>query len=325
MGGAMRTIMIVLICVFLFIGSAVISAQTSVGKYTKEVLITAPWGSEPGKVGVIEHVPGMYVFGPMSFTMDGNNNIYLLDSGNYRILVYNQTGDLTNYITIPKESYGPSSIAYDKTNNELYINLMNHLLVFDAAGKLSKTIQCKENKSWEIVIDNGMIFSGPGVMVIEEAKKLGMVGVNGEAVYSLESHRDENLQQKNPKNKYTQATYNRDINTTGGESFSVVKKGNLTKVYDMGVIPEQYVVLFMRDTIKKESIYLAFPAIEKERPRMILKFNYDGDLVGLITDTDLLNLNGYRGGESLLITDEGIVYAATLDTEGLKIIKWTME
>jgi hypothetical protein len=325
MKSAMRTITIVIISLFLSTGYAFISAQTSIGKYTKEVLITAPWGSEPGEVGVIEHVPGMYLFGPMTFTLDDRNNIYLLDSGNYRMLVYNQTGDLTNYFSIPKESYGPSSIAYDKTNKELYINLMDHLLVFDAAGKHSKTIQCKENKAWDIVIDNGMIFSGTGVMIIEEAKIIGIVSVNGEAVYSLESHRDENLVQKNPKNKYPQATNIRDINSTDSERFSVVKKGNLMKAFDMGVIPDQYIVVYQRGTINKESIYWAFSAPEKERPEMILKFNYDGDLVGLISDSDLHNLNGYRGGESMYITDEGVVYATTLDTEGLKIIKWTMQ
>lgn len=70
-------------------GNAPASKQQT-NQYRRVEFINAPWGSSKGEVGLL-HGPA-HDYGPQSFYIDAKSNLYLLDSVNQRILVYDQQG-----------------------------------------------------------------------------------------------------------------------------------------------------------------------------------------------------------------------------------------
>jgi hypothetical protein len=302
--------------ILLLIALKVISApldsfSQSAEQYTKTVVVSIPWGSEPGEVSIIKGADEI-TRGPSSFTIDKNNNIYILDGGNSRVQVFDQKGNLINYFKLPDAHYVGNGIAFDNQRNELYINLFDHLIVYNLDGKLIRTIQCKENISWEITIDNSIIYTTSSVMMLNEAEKLGVAGINGEDVYTVPVHKKETPM---PRNKYTQAIYNRDISSN---RYTISKNGN-NKVIDMNMVPSGSFVGFFRDTVKKEAIFVVKAM---EGPEMVLKFDENQKLTGLIVDDDIHNFI-YNISNWIQITDDGTVYTESLYETGLKIIKWT--
>jgi hypothetical protein len=306
----MKTIVLLLIPLMVLLTPPGSFSQ-SIEQYTKTVVVSIPWGSEPGKVGFMEKVFGPIPGGPSSFTVDENNNIYILDAGNSRVQVFDQTGNLIKYFKIPDAYYNRSSIAFDDKNNELYINLFDHLNVYNLDGKLIRTIQCKDNKSWEITIDNGIVYTASFMMMLNEAEKLGAVGINGEDVYTVPVQKNETQM---PRNKYTQASYT----STGGAILTISKNDKKT-VLDWNMVPSGGTIIFMRDTVNKEAIYLTG---RQGGPEVLIKFDENQKLIGLIVDDDINNYI-YYVANWIQVTDDGTVYTESLNETGLKITKWT--
>ena len=91
-------------------------------KYVTKDTFEAEWGNKPGEVGV--DTLGCPAMGPVSFTVDKFDNLYILDGINHKIEIYNKTGQHTSSVDWGqakgekgnlegKNFFGPSDIASD--------------------------------------------------------------------------------------------------------------------------------------------------------------------------------------------------------------------
>ncbi|MFC1565041.1 NHL repeat-containing protein, partial [candidate division KSB1 bacterium] len=147
----------------IFLSMLVISCSSGEDTYTTEIIngvnhvhnIAPLWGEEQGlslefvqNIGELESEDDNYLFyQPRDLEVDNEENIYILDRGNYRIQKFDRDG---NYIsTIGSKGEGPgeflncSSIQIDRTNNLLYVGDSSNgrINVFLLNGKYLREIK----------------------------------------------------------------------------------------------------------------------------------------------------------------------------------------
>ena len=83
---------------------------------TGDLLVTLPWGSEDGEVGLVQPVEGL-VRGPDALAVAPDGRIVVLDSVNCRLVLLNSTGAVTGTVAIPLAE--PRFLAV--TNERMYV------------------------------------------------------------------------------------------------------------------------------------------------------------------------------------------------------------
>ena len=122
--------MIVIGSILLNISSAY-SQQHSPAQFRPSEVFNIGWGTDSGEVGLLK-VPGEN-YGPQSFAVDeGNGNIYVLDSTNSRVLVFDSGGDIISDMPINEKA---DDLCLDDTGH-IYVLYKNEMKVieYDAIG-----------------------------------------------------------------------------------------------------------------------------------------------------------------------------------------------
>jgi hypothetical protein len=313
--------MYVICCLVLWVFNGAAVCQPTVGGFTKEVVVSIPWGSEPGNIGLIERAQSSIPGGPTSLTVDDKNNIYLLDGGNKRVIIFNQSGEMVNYFQL-KDVFSPSTIAFDNATDNIYISLFDRFAVYNTSGKLIKTIQTPENKTWSFFIENNIIYSGFSTIKLDEATKTGASGSGGEDVYTATIQRIK-IARRFKQFINTSYTVSRSANKF---SFTMTNDAGDKKTIDLSsMLPPGYSTDIYKETKNKELIFLAWSSLVKNEKEIILKFNEKLELISLIEDAEIRDHYGYYIPEQMYITDLGTIYTLSVNSKGAKIIRWTMK
>ena len=101
--------------------------------YTARTLVHVPWGPgdwQAGRKDADESAPE----GPMSFTVSGQGDIYLLDQVNMRILTFNALGAPAGQVPVHSDTYQDIEVGADGTIVLLDRLAGRCLTVMDAAG-----------------------------------------------------------------------------------------------------------------------------------------------------------------------------------------------
>lgn len=149
-----------------------------VGGFTKEVIVTIPWGTEPGEVGKIPTIRGRTPGGPASFDVDSQNTIYLLDAGNKRVLVYAGTGELMTHIQLDTGYfYGSSVIKYCEENDAVYIhNFIKKIFsVYAIHGDFLQRIRYNGDIGPDFKVENGKIIGVLGILPLKTTSRLNNI------------------------------------------------------------------------------------------------------------------------------------------------------
>ncbi|PJA88105.1 MAG: hypothetical protein CO140_00720, partial [Candidatus Moranbacteria bacterium CG_4_9_14_3_um_filter_40_7] len=92
-----------LILVFSLFNSRSLNAEVLPKQFASSEVFQIEWGNGNGQVGLLK-VPGRN-YGPQSFAVDeGNGKIYILDSTNQRILIYDLSGNILTFIPISERA-----------------------------------------------------------------------------------------------------------------------------------------------------------------------------------------------------------------------------
>jgi hypothetical protein len=314
--------MYVICCLVLWVFNGAAVCQPTVGGFTKEVVVTIPWGSEPGEIGLIERALSSIPGGPSSLTVDDKNNIYLLDGGNKRVIIFNQSGEMVNYFQLIDEFFAFSSIVYDDMSKKIYISLLKKFIVYDTNGKLIQTIQTPDNQTWSFFIENNIIYSGFGTIKLDEATKTGASGSGGEDVYTATVQRSKIARRFKQfiNNSYTVSRSANRINFTMSNDAGDKKTIDLSSI-----LPSGYSTDIYKETKNKELIFFAWSSRVKNEKEIMLKFNEKLELISLIEDAEIRDTYGYHIPEQMYITDLGTIYTLSVNSKGAKIIRWTMK
>ncbi len=130
-------------------------------KYESKPLI------ELDKVNVIGELSGenekMQFFEPRTILMDSEDNIYVIDTGNHRIVKLNSTGDFL--LEFGQKGQGPGEFEYmmsasmDSKEN-IYVGEFTRTQIFDTAGNYLRSMRLKHTRSFEFTNDDKIIATG---------------------------------------------------------------------------------------------------------------------------------------------------------------------
>jgi len=114
---------------------------------------------------------------PSDVSVDENGNIYIVDSGNHRVAVFDDTGDFISNISKKGQKQGEltNPVGIDIDENNIYIaDKDNHRIqIFDKDGKVKKNITLKQGDKLIRPVD---------VAVNEKLKLLYITGNNNHKV-----------------------------------------------------------------------------------------------------------------------------------------------
>jgi len=98
-------IAVVLLLIFLFDFSTHFT-KVSVGKAESPNYLLLKWGNGENEVGLKGPYEGYWYFGPSTFDVDKQGNVYIVDQLNRRIIEVNQNGEVLKSINIDKLLFG---------------------------------------------------------------------------------------------------------------------------------------------------------------------------------------------------------------------------
>jgi hypothetical protein len=110
-------------------------------EYVSKEIIAADWGKELGKIGI--YTSEKEILGPVAMDVDREGNIYIFDSVNWRVVIYNNKGSYTSTVNLEedkiREPYrgGRGKIKVDSEGN-MYIRSWPLLRKYNSKGKLVK-------------------------------------------------------------------------------------------------------------------------------------------------------------------------------------------
>lgn len=124
--------------------------------YRSHEVLSAPWGTEPGRFGILEQAEGV---GPQSLSVDEQGNIYILDLVNRRVSIFTPQGDFLRQTAC-------GILAHDlclDEKGELYLLAPYHGLVerYDPQGNLLSRWPISQ----DIWLIDGMRVAGDEVIV----------------------------------------------------------------------------------------------------------------------------------------------------------------
>ena len=298
--------------------------------YVPQVIINASWGKEPGQFGVYSSEEVSTGIGPFTFTISPHGDIYIIDPVNARIQKFDSDG---NHISVIPLSVSAEDICLDQSEN-IYLyytaQVPKRIYQYEAKGNLIK--------EYPIIWKDGSMGWGPiycdksGRLFLSyrsdslKTKMVFQVGTT-ETIFTLEQQKSTlqtgsylGLNANLPDwekyfNKIQGKTYS--INSKRNTQKNIAKELNLSKEGLLGV--------------DDEAVYNISKDEKSTDVSVILKYNYDGDLLATYT----LNwkegkCEAFQTEEEVgiwvskeVIFDKGNLYTYIRCKDGLTIIKWS--
>jgi hypothetical protein len=292
--------------------------------YTKDIVVTLPWGTEPGEVGRIPDVASQIPGGPSCIDIDSKNTIYLLDAGNKRVLIINETGQLTNYFPLDNgHYYGSSLIKYVENEDALYIHdyIKKTFSVYTKAGALSKRFRYNETIGPLFAVEGARIIGVMGYIPLQDLP-------GGETAVVQTVLHDSAIQGRfYSGGKYSNTVYYHEErkDSTDVDRYTLKRPDDTTQVFEMNAVLPEYYTSFAYETPEYESIFMAYPKNRTKKPIVVLKFNKNMALVSKIEDPEFLSNRGYYVERPLVFDEKGDIYTVTLNDKGAAITKWMLE
>jgi len=300
--------------------------------YVPQVIIDAPWGKEPGQFVVYETEQGL-TLGPETFAITPNGDIYIDDQSNGRIQKFSNNGE---FISIIPLSVSVDDMCIDQDGN-IYLyhtaRVPKRIYQYDEKGNSLKEFPIKWDDLGMRVVGGAYIYSdNSGRLFLSyrsdslKTKMVFQVGTT-ETIFTLEQQKstlqtgrhlglNSNLSDlENYLSKITGKTFS--INSKRNTQKSISKELNLSKEGLLGV--------------DDEAVYNISKDEKSTDVSVILKYNYDGDLLATYT----LNwkegkCEAFQTEEEVgiwvskeVIFDKGNLYTYIRCKDGLKIIKWS--
>jgi hypothetical protein len=297
-----------------------------VGGYSKEIVLSLPWGTELGKVGLIQGGPNQRPAGPSCLDVDSNNNVYLLDAGNKRVLIFNNTGELVNYFPIDdKYYYGASLIKFINNEGTIYIHdyKKKTFSSYTINGEFIARFSYNEDIGPLFTVEDGHVLGTVGYIPIKDVLRGDKNNVQ-EVVHDIDVQK-----QFRYSGKYSGILYDheQDRYTSGVDRYVLHKPDNTTSVLEIKAVPLSYYTEFQCESVALESIYMAFPLGSENngKPKVVLKYNKNMELVSKIEDMEFISNEKYFVERPLVFTEKGDVYTISLSEKGADIIKWVMK
>jgi hypothetical protein len=326
--GAMNAMKAIIIgCIMFIFYGAIGFADTSVGGYTKELIVSIPWGEKQGEVGLYKGHDG-----PPSFTVDSKGLLYLVDSGNSRVLIYNEQGDLVTYFSLDNHyAHNQDVIEIDEKENAIYIlsQNMKQFSVYSTSGKRLKTIKYEGLLYSAYKVNNGIINVAGRMLATDDRSEYKGKGQAGEDVFvPYIWDEPEKGRYQYEKGKYS-GTIIKRVNSSGSNLnglYHVIFSDNREQELNIEAIVPDCHVYYWGESKNKQMFFVAYSTMKLNNPSVyVLKYDQNFNLVTLIDDSILDQQKGYHFNKHIIMTDEGYVYSLFPDKDELKVYKWIMK
>lgn len=337
--------LLVLIVIFILFGTFIVlknkannikSYFGSVGKgtYMAQVIISAPWGEKQGEFGIYEPTEGGPAMGPRTFTIAPNGDIYVNDVFNGRIQRFSNNGQLISIIPLSK---GEDEICVDQSGNiYLYDSglVPKRIYQYDDKGDLLKEYTIIwDDLGMRIVGGVNMYCDKSGSLFLSyrsDSLKTQMVFQVGTTEMVFSSEQQKNTLQIVGKylglNVILPDDWENYLNKISAKIFSINSKRNAQKSITKELNINKERVLGIDD----EVIYNIAKDEKSPDVSIILKYNYDGDLLATYTlnwkESKCETFQTEDAGllvSKQAVFDKGNLYTYIQCKDGLKIIKWS--
>jgi hypothetical protein len=306
--------------------------------YIATEVVKATWGSGENQVGLYNPSERGFedagpAFGPQSFDVDEQGNIYLLDTVNARVVKYGQKGDVLQ--TFPIVNLTPDDIRVRGDFAYIFDYGTHKILKYSMSGKLSEIYTIPS------VIDEplgGLQFDADGNLMIEKHDRLE--GKYFSRFFEIGEGGDEYNKnhyigfQSRDGTEYFQFQKRKSLSQEVGVIHILDRKGALKrkillKFPEPQARSERYV--YFRGLDEKENIYIeaTFQTSAEGWEELIWKYNGKGELMASIDVAAPVKVNGSLSEDyarrflKYRITDKGDIYRMFLFKDAVKIVKCT--
>jgi hypothetical protein len=300
--------------------------------YVPQVIIDAPWGEESGQFGLYfpTDPEGSVGVCPFTFAVSPNGEIYILDAANARVQKFDSGGRLLSVI--------PLSLV----DIEMGVDQFGNIYIYDTARVPKRIIQydSKGNllKEYPIPWEDGGIRGGD--IYFDKSGKIFLtyrsdslrtqvvfqVGTT-EMVFSPEQQRRTLQIGGSWGLNGNLPAWENYLDKIIGKTFSINSKRNDQKSFakELNIVREGIL------GIDDEAIYNIAKDEKSSDVSIILKYNYDGDLLATNTlnwkegECKAFNTED-QGGiwvKEHVVFNKGNIYSSIHCKNGFKIIKWS--
>lgn len=328
---------VIIICIVYF--GSLNSAYNSETAYQEKVIFKIPYGHKEGEVSFRSNGP--YYDVPVTFAVDDAGNIYIGDSGNYRILKFDKDG---KYLTaVGEKGKGSGELGHyfpdmdiDSAGNVYVLDSFNDRIVkFDDKGAFKNS------------------FTSRGVDKKARSKMYNMKATKSGRIYV--SDKKEGSQLYDMNGNYIQKVQGDSIEDRGGNIYQISHPNKIGDKYEIKmekfVQPSGTLTIQSKQSAKSLSIssndsqyppqkYIGFDdannlyvlyakkktdRFEKPIARyyFIKKYDPNGVFVQNVDLSPLMTLNG--GGRRFLVTGDGSIYQMNQLLDGIEIIKYSKQ
>lgn len=282
-------------------------AQENVRILQRETVLDLKWGDGPNEIGLIQ---GEYIFGPASFLVDGNNTIYILDSANERMSIFNAKGELVR--NFPVTGIGETCWG---DNGHIFMNDGNahNILEYTIDGQLLSKYIYKLDSN----MDSSNLIVRDGIFYIWNYKIVPLesfaIDSKGASIYETETSL---LQSEDaPRNigAFSKNRYLMDNNVYYSESRNSEKREILDSLLGKHA-------LFLQEDTDGNQYFLILDTDNGIKTRNIWKL--DTAYRHVATIGPLYQKVFADAFKEICIDSKGSVYQLTSDNDGVRIFTW---
>lgn len=302
--------------------SAAIGAQQNTEKYTPQTIFDLPWGNELMEFGYMKDGPegreGLR-WGPSSLTVN-ENQIYVLDTIQQKIKVFDMLGKLINHFSV--DAIGDVMIAVDKDGSVWINDAHNYnLKKYDTIGNLKEKIvygKRLDGVDCSLLIRDGKLYTS--VWAISKGERSDSLGIKGERIFS--GRKIFMSPESNPRHigKNTKKYYQSGDNGI----CRVQKKDNGSKNDIYIKIPDSRssLVIFVAEDKKNNAFFRVIedPA-KSSRKDWIYKYDVNYQLISKFELSGKMNYSEMQ--EPVAVDDNGNVFHLITHKSGVKLVKWS--
>jgi hypothetical protein len=301
-------------------------SKKCIENYMPNVLLELPFGKELNQIGVIK-VTAAESGGLSGFDVDENKNIYIFDSGNKYLKIFNSFGELIKYFPVADNCHGMGIVSLDDDDNIWIHNWLDHIFyVYNIKdGKLIKSVRYPHGSGQEFSFRNNSLV---GYFVRYNIPKESFEkGVNDEPVYMADV---EELDPSQPSvwnsGKYSEKLYNYvedyfpenrknisqpKLKISEGQSTCEIIYDNIEPIYD------QYRLL---GEDKYKNYYIMYWTHKDGFKVHVYKYNNKNELIAIINDLPFPE--GYFIREPIVVSECGDVYVMSFINNSVVISKY---
>jgi len=273
--------------------------------YTPKELIKLKWGKLENQAGILK-LPNFY-YGPQSFTIDRNGNIYLLDSINRRVKVYDKNNRFIKEIPIINSR--AEDILIEDNLFFILDTPSNSITKYDFEGRVLENIKIP----YEIELITGIFKDNKDILTIETAREETFKIIKEDKEFKFIKNETLGIQPQNSEAFY----YTEKIDGKTGVLKIFEPKG-LKEIY-YRPDPDKVLgtIIFAGIDKSKKNIYVVVEELEGFKvDRKIVKYSPDG----VLQTSFSLPINNYTFFfKDLRVTDDGKILFLSSTQEEVKV------